>query len=228
MFRDPQNAESRFIHNILSPSAGNLLEIGCGDGRLTGELLSISNTILALDPDAESIQKARHLLEEGVNLILGSGESVPLPDCSVDTVVFSLSLHHHPDPGNALTEAQRVLMEGGRILVLEPEAEGPTNRLFRLIHNEDEAYDKTAKAIDNSVLTMTAKGCYETTWSFEDFDEMVRYLFDYFEKEPDSRTTESMGLLLGDQRNSKPLDMMDVTRFWLLQADPGSNQGQVE
>ena len=125
LLRDPDNIESQFLHNILSPSAGKILEIGCGDGRLTAELLKVSDGILALDPDPGSIEKARYLLEKGVRLILGSGESLPLADNTIDTVIFSQSLHHHPDPGNALDQAQRSLKEGGRILVMEPESNLP-------------------------------------------------------------------------------------------------------
>jgi len=214
---DPDGIESQFIHDLLGPSAGVVLEVGCGDGRLTRELSSISDNILGLDPDPTSIDEARHLLKKGIRLIQGSGESIPLADDSVDTVIFSLSLHHHEDPDHALTEAQRVLREEGRILVLEPAADSPINNLFRLIHNEDEAYIRAAAAVNMCGSEQSNLGTYETLWRFEDFEEMVGQLYSYFDLEPEEPKVKAMESLLGERAQERPLDLEDITRWWLLQ-----------
>jgi len=227
MLRDPENIESNFIRDLLGPSAGVVLEIGCGDGRLTGELATISNNILAIDPDLTSIEKARHLLGNKIKLVMGSGEYIPLADNTVDTVVFSLSLHHHPDPDNALAQARRVLRERGRILILEPVADSPLNNLFRIIHDEDDAYDRAVDAIDKCGLEIADRGTYETVWRFDDFEEMVGHLFGYFDIEPDPESMDQMARLLGDHRELIPLDIEDITRYWLLQPDPGKDRAQV-
>ena len=220
MVRDPEGIERQFLHDTLGRSAGHILEIGCGDGRLTAEFQSISNSITALEPDLRSLIKARYLLKTGVRLVLGSGEELPLSDSCVDTAVFSLSLHHHPDPDVALMEARRVLRDGGRILVLEPEAEAHTNRIYSLIHYEDDAYEKAAAAILASGLTVEDEGTYETIWRFDYFMKMVEYVFGYFEMEPDPEIVDDMALHLGGLRDLKPLDMVDITRYWLLEDHP--------
>ena len=217
---DPENIESSFIRDLLGPSAGDVLEVGCGDGRLTAELLSISNTILAIDPDHAAIEKARHLLGSKIKLLMGSGESIPLADDSVDTVVFSLSLHHHPDPDNALAQARRVLRERGRILVLEPMAESPINRLFRIIHDEDDAYDRAAGAIDTCGLEMADRGTYETDWRFDNFEELVGHLYSYFDFGPEKGQVKAMEEMLGRAAKDRPLVLEDSTRWWLLKKTP--------
>ncbi len=216
MLRDPEGIEFNFIRDILSPSAGDVLEVGCGDGRLTGELSSISDSVLGLEPDPASIDKARHLLENGVKLVLGSGESIPLKDNSVDTVVFSLSLHHHPDPGNALTQARRVLKEGGRILVLEPGSGSTINRCFRIIHNEDEACDRAAEAVKDCGARLEGQGSFTSTWQFDDFEEMVGYLYSYFDFEPEQHQVDAMKDIMDGKVNDDPFDIEDSTRWWLL------------
>ena len=221
MLRDPETIESNFIRDILSPWAGDVLEVGCGDGRLTGELSSISDSVLGLEPDPASIDKARHLLESGIKLVLGSGESIPLADNSVDTVVFSLSLHHHPDPDNALAQARRVMKGQGRILVLEPAAGPPINILFTLLHDEDEAYDRAAAAVSKCGLRLTDLGSYNTIWRYDDFEEMVKHLYSYFDLEPEEPQVKAMENILGTQAKDRPLDIEDTTRWWLLQPDPG-------
>jgi len=221
MLRDPENIESNFIRKLLGPSAGDVLEVGCGDGRLTGEIAKISDSVLGLDPDQASIDKARHLLGNGVKLVLGSGESIPLADNSVDTVVFSLSLHHHPDPDNALGQARRVLKERGRVLVLEPVAETSLNTLFRLIHDEDDAYDRAIAAIKLCGLKVAEQGSYSFAWQFEDFKEMVNHLHSYFDLEPEEPQVKAMENVLGGRVKELPLDIEDTTRWWLL-ASPSS------
>ena len=216
MLRDPEGIESQFIRDILNPSEGNVLEVGCGDGRLTGELAKISDSVLGLDPDSTSIAKARHLLENGVKLALGSGENIPLAENSVDTVVFSLSLHHHPDPDNALSQARRVLKEGGRILVLEPVAGSSLNTLFRIIHNEDEAYDRAIAAVSLCGLKMAEQGLYSFAWRFEDFEEMVNHLYSHFDLEPEEPQVKAMKNILGSKAKDRPLYIEDTTRWWLL------------
>jgi SAM-dependent methyltransferase len=220
MLRDPQNIESNFIRDLLDPSAGNVLEVGCGDGRLTGALTSVSDSVLGLDPDPDSIDQARTLLDNGIGLILGSGENIPLADDSVDTVVFSLSLHHHPDPDNALAQARRVLRERGRILVLEPMAESPINRLFRIIHDEDDAYDRAAGAIDTCGLEMADRGTYETDWRFDNFEELVGHLYSYFDFGPEKGQVKAMEEMLGSAAKDRPLVLEDSTRWWLLKKTP--------
>jgi len=221
MLRDPEGIEYKVIRKLLGPTAGDVLEVGCGDGRLTGEISAFADSVVGLDPDPGSIDKAHHLLGSGIRLILGSGESIPLEDNSIDTVVFSLSLHHHQNSDNALAEARRVLRERGRVLVLEPRAESAINQLFKIIHDEDDAYDKAAAAINMCSLATADKGTYETLWRFDDFDEMVENLFGYFDMEPDRKIIDRMTLLLEDRRDSIPLDMTDITRYWLLDFHSG-------
>jgi SAM-dependent methyltransferase len=224
MQRDPHDSEKQALEEILGPSAGDVLEIGCGDGRLTGVLLGISPRITGLDPDAGSIDQARHLHENRVRFILGSGEDIPLTDNCIDTVVFSLSLHHHDDPDNALAQARRILKRQGRILILEPETISPVNVLFRFINNEDEAYDRAASAVHTCGLDLEDLGSYSTIWRFADFGEMVDELFGYFDMESDPERTEAMAQYLGDRCKLQPLDIEDTTRYWLLQEVPGEVQ----
>ncbi|MDR3535447.1 MAG: class I SAM-dependent methyltransferase [Acetobacteraceae bacterium] len=54
-----------------------------------------------------------------VELVEGTGENLPLPDGSVDTVVTTWTLCSVPDPPKALQEARRVLRPGGRLIFAE-------------------------------------------------------------------------------------------------------------
>ena len=49
----------------------------------------------------------------------GELEKLPLRDASVDVALLSQALHHAPDPARALAEAARIVVPGGRVLVLD-------------------------------------------------------------------------------------------------------------
>jgi ArsR family transcriptional regulator len=49
----------------------------------------------------------------------GELESLPLEDATADLALLSQALHHAAEPGRALAEAARVLVPGGRLLVLD-------------------------------------------------------------------------------------------------------------
>jgi SAM-dependent methyltransferase len=217
LLRDPEGIEQDFLKRILASSGGDLLEIGCGDGRLTKPLTAISRWLIGLDPDTVSIKKALHHVDREVLFIGGSGESIPLADGSFDTVVFSLSLHHHADPAKALLEALRVLKMNGRILVLEPLPSSLANRLFRIIHDEDKAYEEARSAVDSDLMKRTGKGIYRTVWRFDGFEAMADHMFGYYGVKPDPARIRSMARLLGGRCHEKPLDIEDTTQYWLLQ-----------
>jgi 2-polyprenyl-3-methyl-5-hydroxy-6-metoxy-1,4-benzoquinol methylase len=57
---------------ILAEMAGDLsgkrvLEIGCGDGRLTWRYASQAAQVVAIDPDPEKIERARQNLPSGLS-----------------------------------------------------------------------------------------------------------------------------------------------------------------
>jgi SAM-dependent methyltransferase len=49
----------------------------------------------------------------------GEIEKLPLADASVDVALLSQALHHAADPAKALAEAARIVVPGGRVLVLD-------------------------------------------------------------------------------------------------------------
>lgn len=96
-----------------------LVEIGCGLGRLTRPLAGRAARVHALDVSAEMLERAReanpHL--SNVEWILGDGTSLaPLAGASADVVFSHVVFQHIPDPSITLgyvREMGRVLRPGG-------------------------------------------------------------------------------------------------------------------
>jgi ArsR family transcriptional regulator len=107
---------------------GRYADLGIGDGLLTLMLAECADVVTAVDLSPEMLtQLSARAKQRGLTNIAtveGDIESLPLPDCSHDFVVMSQALHHAADPRRALLEAQRILVPGGKLLVLDLLAHG--------------------------------------------------------------------------------------------------------
>ncbi len=91
-------------------------DLAAGTGLFTRALLGRVPQITAVEPDG----RMRAVLAErteGVRVLDGRGEAIPLPDSSVDAVFVSTAWHWF-DPALAIPEIARVLRDGGRLGVI--------------------------------------------------------------------------------------------------------------
>lgn len=77
----------------MVPSFAGLrvLEIGCGDGRVTRLYAANAESVVAIDPEAESIDAVRNEFP-GIDARQIGIEDLELPDRSFDVAIFSWSL----------------------------------------------------------------------------------------------------------------------------------------
>jgi len=59
IIRDPECNETRALEKLIDFYANQVLEIGCGDGRLTWRYADKVGHITAIDPIAKNIETAR-------------------------------------------------------------------------------------------------------------------------------------------------------------------------
>jgi 2-polyprenyl-3-methyl-5-hydroxy-6-metoxy-1,4-benzoquinol methylase len=90
---DPQQNEVRALKSVTDWHHKQVLEIGCGDGRLTQRLAQLGAIVQANDPNAELIRKARGNLPERFTKLIrykvGQAERLDHANESFDVVVFS-------------------------------------------------------------------------------------------------------------------------------------------
>ncbi len=123
----PVAANDRLLHRALleltlARPLGDLLDVGCGQGRLLKLLASRAHQVVGVDVDADARRLARaELLLAGLpNCSLRQGEmhALPFDDASFDTIILDEVLRESAQPQQALLEARRLLRPGGRILLL--------------------------------------------------------------------------------------------------------------
>ena len=93
---DPEGVEIATIRELLDPGGLEVVDVGCGDGRMTFELARAGARVFGFDPDDEVIARARaetpRGLEQRVRFEVGDAAQIELPRGEFDLAMFSWSL----------------------------------------------------------------------------------------------------------------------------------------
>jgi SAM-dependent methyltransferase len=92
------------------------VDVAAGTGLFTRPLAERVARVIAVEPDPQ-MRAVLAVRSPEVEVLEGTGESIPLPDASADALFVS-SAWHWMDPDRAIPEIARVLRDGGRFGVL--------------------------------------------------------------------------------------------------------------
>ena len=107
------------IGNAINP--GTIMEIGGGSGNLKEFFPDAISSDILFVSWLDVVADAHHL---------------PFKDGSLDNIVLFDVLHHLRESVSFLSDAQRVLKQGGRILIMEPYVSWASFLVYRFIHSE--------------------------------------------------------------------------------------------
>lgn len=119
-------------------SANSLIDIGCGNGifAIAAATQFPNCSVLAIDSLSSAIEEIRKRAGSVHNIRfraeVASADSLPLPDLSVDRILFRNTLHHVASIDNVFAEISRVLQPSG-LLVLEAPCNSGDDALSTLI-----------------------------------------------------------------------------------------------
>ncbi len=107
---------------LLAGAAGRVLELGAGTGVNLERYPEAVTELVLTEPDPHMAKRLRQRLAGSprqATVLAAPAERLPLPADSFETAVATLVLCTIPDPAAALAELRRVLVPGGRLLLIE-------------------------------------------------------------------------------------------------------------
>jgi ubiquinone/menaquinone biosynthesis C-methylase UbiE len=96
MVVDPDGVELATIRELVDLDRLRIVEIGCGDGRMTFGCAQEAASVLAFDSDEELVHKARastpRALRDRIRFEVSDATEIELPAAEFDLALFSWSL----------------------------------------------------------------------------------------------------------------------------------------
>lgn len=98
---------------------GRVLDVGCGEGARLDRLSTLGWSGVGVDLDEAALAAGR---TRGLDLRLGTAETLVEPDASFDAITLSHVLEHVPEPIDTLRACHRLLRADGVLSVATPNA----------------------------------------------------------------------------------------------------------
>jgi ubiquinone/menaquinone biosynthesis C-methylase UbiE len=96
LIKDPERSERKYLHKYADFKNKRVIEIGCGEGRLTWRYASASLSTIGLDPDKDSLRVAEidrpSDLDDSIDFINAEAEHIPFNKEKFDIAILAWSL----------------------------------------------------------------------------------------------------------------------------------------
>ena len=124
---------------------GRVLDVGCGPGALTAELVQRlgEDAVSAVDPSQPFVDAVRER-HPGVTIERAAAEELPFAEREFDAALAQLVVHFMTDPVAGLREMARVTRDGGVVAATVWDhggGHGPLNVYWEAVHELDPAVE---------------------------------------------------------------------------------------
>lgn len=131
----------QFAHLAGVHAGQRVLDVGCGPGALTAQLVHRlgSGGVTAIDPSAPFVAAVRDRFPQ-ISVNRGVAERLPFADRTFDAALAQLVVHFMTDPVRGLAEMARVTRPGGMVAACvwdHAGAGGPLAAFWQAVHDVD-------------------------------------------------------------------------------------------
>ncbi len=155
---------------LMNVAADRILEIGCGEGRLTPTVQRIAREYVGIDVDPALVRavadRAGTVGSRSSSYLCADLRNLPFADGSFSVAILVRLLHAFPNPRVVLREARRVLRAGGHlVLSMDPRPSIATLRfdLQSALERQADRVVTTFSTVPEVTIRSTARTGHVTT-----------------------------------------------------------------
>jgi demethylmenaquinone methyltransferase/2-methoxy-6-polyprenyl-1,4-benzoquinol methylase len=177
-FQEPRWRRRAVSEAALRPG-GSALDVACGTGKVTADLLTSAQpggAALGVDvsPNMIEVAQERTASTEGLTFVVGDALSLPVESDTVDAATIAFGMRNLSDYRQGFSEMARAVRPGGRVVCLE--IARPTSRPGRLIASW---FDHIVPLIGRVVSQGSAYAyLVQSTKSYPEPEEIARIMAD--------------------------------------------------
>lgn len=179
--RDPADAVLVLTGALKAAGAKDVLDVGCGEGGVARALSRRGFRVTGIDPSPAAVARAMQRVPSA-RFLCARAEELPARLPPFGAAIFVNSLHHIPEESMpaALLQAAAILRPGGRLVVIEPLAQGSFFRIMQPVEDETRIRALARQAVERLVLERRLALHDLRHWSqesrFAGLDDFVGYL----------------------------------------------------
>lgn len=121
-YNSHRNADARIVSTLKDllglPERAVIVDVGAGTGNYSNTLAASGYLLKAVEPS--EIMQRQAVPNHKIEWLIGSAESIPLPDNSADGLISVLAVHHFPDIQTAASEMWRVCKGPMVLFTIDP------------------------------------------------------------------------------------------------------------
>jgi demethylmenaquinone methyltransferase/2-methoxy-6-polyprenyl-1,4-benzoquinol methylase len=106
------------VERVDAPAGARVLDVACGTGAVTAELVARGYDVTALDQNEDMLAVARRRVPEA-DFVTDEAERLPFDDGAFDALTVTYLLRYVDDPAATVRELARVVRPGGVVAMLE-------------------------------------------------------------------------------------------------------------
>lgn len=217
---DPEEIEKKTIAELVQLENKQILEIGCGDGRITEFLIKPDNFIVGIDLDEEKVKKTRAKFK-GYHFVAGDVKQFEFQS-KFDLIIFSMSLLHvgfgSIEKINLLKKVKDWFSDKGTILVIEPDLKSQISFLANAFDDEYSKIRDALNAIKSCGLKVDQTETITTKWYFNSLDEFCRMFLSTGQRLYSINNINKIKKCLSEIKIdvNGPFELEDIINYFLL------------
>lgn len=153
-----------------------ILDIGCGDGKLSMEVLNRTKArqLVGIDLDEKEISKAKKIKDSRLSFLVANSSNLPSSNEEFDSIFCNIAFQQFKDKEESLKEMYRILKKKGEIII-------------NFIEEKSEVLEETIEILKKDFgIVLENKGSKIKRKEFENLAKNTGFRIEYSQSKQDT------------------------------------------